>query len=136
MQCRPVALEQPCLGQHHRARIDATEHDSFVVEPAQRMQQFGCDIGQWFEARDHQQDVGRLALPQGGIGIDRHAIARQHRLTVQAKHLPPVQLPTKTIGHPQWLHCRNEPHGRKAGHQQKGNRLHHPLLHRNWSPRC
>ncbi|MCY1435569.1 hypothetical protein D9M71_516680 [compost metagenome] len=144
MQGHPVAVEQPSLGQHHGAGVDATQHHALVIELAQPVLQDRAEAAQWLETGHHQQGRAFAQRLQRGVGIHRHAVAGRHRTAIHTQHLPAVQLAAKAVGHPQRLYRGNEANGGETGQQQEIEILGHSdnstatdagLIAR-WSPLC
>ena len=125
VQGQAVAVEQAGFGEDAGAGVDGAEGHAVVVEAAQPVFQRGGGELQRFEARDHQQGRAFFQRFQRGVGVDRHAIARQHRAAIGAQHVPAVQLATKAVGHPQRFQRGDKADGREARHQQKVEILGH-----------
>ncbi|MCY1172648.1 hypothetical protein D9M73_127880 [compost metagenome] len=120
-----MAVEQTRLGEDEAAGVDAAEGHAFVVQTAQPVFQRRGGEFQGLEPGDHQQRHAFFQRFQRRIGVDRHAVARQHRPAIGAQHMPAIQLATKAIGHPQRLDGRDKSDGRETRHQQEVEILGH-----------
>lgn len=129
-------VEQPGLGQHHAAGIDAAEGHTVAVELAQPLYQPRSDRPQRLETSHHEQQVALLQRLQRAVAVHRHAIAGQHRAAVGAEHVPAVEVGVEAVGHSQWLHGGNEAHYREAGQQEEPEVLGHGELHGRGCAAC